>query len=223
MMAEEKQIHVLYSRIPEHLPEDIYKRLLIFLTDPLRDKHFRYRRWQDRASNLFSIVLLVEGLQKFGMDHRELENLKYTEYGRPYLPGTIDFNISHSGNYAICAIGEGLRLGIDIEQVKSVDFSDFHDLMSEEQWMAIKNATDPLKHFFRYWSIKESIIKADGRGLNIPLNDIMITEEMAYYEKRWYLKKLEIDERYCAWLSSNHENTVINVECRQLDVFNCSE
>jgi 4'-phosphopantetheinyl transferase len=212
MMAEEKQIYVLYSKIPENLPEDIYKRCLIFLTDSLRDKHFRYRRWQDRAANLFSKVLLIQGLQKYGIDHRALENLQYTEYGRPYLSGTIDFNISHSGKYIICAIGEGLRLGVDIEQIKPVDFSDFHDLMSEEQWTLIRNASEPFTQFFTFWAIKESIIKADGRGLNIPLNDIMITEEMAYYESRWYLKKLEIDEGYRAWLASNRESAVINVE-----------
>lgn len=211
-MAEEKQIHILYSKIPGDLPEDVYKRCLIFLTDSLRDKHFRYRRWQDRTANLYSIILLIQGLQKYGHDYSQLEHLRYTLNGRPYLSGTLDFNISHSGDYIICAIGNEIRLGVDIEQIKPVEFSDFHDLMSEEQWKLIKNAVDPLKAFFKYWAIKESIIKADGRGLSIPLNDIIITEKMAYYENRWHLKELEIDEDYCTCLASNQEEAFISLE-----------
>jgi 4'-phosphopantetheinyl transferase len=108
----------------------------------------------------------------------------------------------------VCALGHGIRVGVDIEQVKPVDFADFHDLMNEEQWILIKKATDPLKEFFKHWAIKESIIKADGRGLNIPLNDIMISGDIAYYENRWYLNELKIDEGYCAWLSSNQKAVV---------------
>ena len=210
-MTADKQVYLLYSKIPADLPADIYKWLLIFLTDPLREKHFRYRRWIDRAANLFSMALLVKGLQKFGIDHRALENLQYTEYGRPYLQGTIDFNISHSGDYVVCAISDGVRVGVDIEQIKEVGFSDFHDLMTDDQWNLIRKAGDPLKHFFTFWSIKESIIKADGRGLNIPLNDIMITDKVAFYQKRWFLNELIIDDAYCAWLSSN-EKVIVNVE-----------
>jgi 4'-phosphopantetheinyl transferase len=211
-MVEKKQIHILYTKISQDLPEDVYKKCLIFLPDVLRDKHFRYKRWQDRAANLYSKILLVLGLQKFGFDHRSLENLNYTRHGRPYLPGTVDFNISHSGEYIICGIGKELRLGVDIEEIKPVDFLDFKDLMSEKQWTMIKNSSDPLRAFFKYWAVKESIIKADGRGLSIPLNDIIITDEMAYYENRWYLTELELSESYCANLASDQKTPAISIE-----------
>ena len=211
-MFEKKLVHILYTRIPKELPEEVYKKNLIFLPESLRDQHFRYRRWKDRVANLYSKILLIKGLQKFGFDYSSLENLYYTQHGRPHLPGQIDFNISHSGDFILCAIADDIKLGIDIEEIKAVDFSDFENLMTTEQWKSIKSSGNPLKAFFKFWAIKESIIKADGRGLSVPLNDIIISEHMAFYENRWYLKELDINENYCANLALNHENLTLNIE-----------
>ena len=211
-MVEEKSIHILYAKISEELPEDVYKKCLRLLPESLRDKHFRYKRWQDRAANLYSKILLVHGLAQFGLDHTVLENIRYTEHGRPYLEYNADFNISHSGEYIMCAVASGTRVGIDIEEIKPVDFEDFTDLMSNDQWGKIRQSDDPLKAFFTFWAIKESIIKADGRGLSIPLNDIIITQNTAFYDTKWYLKQLTIDDRYCASLASEHEDAQLKVE-----------
>jgi len=212
IMAEEKLIHILYAKISQDIPEEVYKRSLIVLPDTLRDKHFRYKRWQDRASNLYSKILLLRGLEKCGYDDVSLVNLHYTEFARPFLPGTVDFNISHSGEYILCAVADGSRVGIDIEEIKPVDFSDFTDLMSRDQWQSIRESSNPLKAFFTFWAIKESIIKADGRGLSIPLNDIIITKNTAFYDTKWHLKELQIDEGYCTSLATDHENPRINLD-----------
>lgn len=211
-MLEQKTVHILYTKIPRDLPAEIYKKHLVYLPEALQAQYFRYRRWQDRAANLFSKILLIRGLQNFGLDYTSLENLKYTEFGRPYLPGNIDFNISHSGQYVLCAVAQELKLGIDIEEIKQVDFSEFDDLMTAEQWQVIRNSKNPLKEFFRFWAIKESIIKADGRGLSVPLKEIVIAGNTAYYESNWYLKRLELDENYCAHLAVSIEDPRIDIE-----------
>jgi 4'-phosphopantetheinyl transferase len=211
-MFEQPTVHVLYTQITNDLPEDINRMYLAYLPESLRVQYFKYRRWQDRAANLFSKILLIKGLRKFGMDHKALENLRYTEYGRPYLGGNVDFNISHSGQYIVCAVGHRIRLGIDIEEIKPVDFSEFEDLMTAAQWQIIKNAEDPLKSFFKYWSIKESIIKADGRGLSIPLQEIVIEETLAFYESTWYLRELGFNESYCTHIAMNTATPTINTE-----------
>src|ERR1044072_4992363 len=139
------------------------------MPEPLQEKNLKYLRWQDRHAHLFGKMLLGEALQKFGLDSTCLHTLQYNEYDRPYIPGDIDFNISHAGEYVLCAIGRNVRLGIDIEKIHAVDFSDFENVMTDEQWKIIKNNDNPLKTFFSYWAIKESVIKADSRGLSIPL------------------------------------------------------
>ena len=210
-MAEEKLIHILFAKISEDIPEEVYKRSVSVLPDGLRQNHLKFRRWQDRASNLYGKILLLRGLEICGYGGVSLLNLGYTEFNRPFLPGTVDFNISHSGEYILCALADGSRVGIDIEEIKPVDFSDFTDLMSQEQWQTIMGSPNPLKAFFTFWAIKESIIKADGRGLSIPLNDITIAEDIAFYETRWHLRELRIDKGYCASLATDHENPRINL------------
>lgn len=202
-MADAKRIHVLYSRIPEGFLEDHMRKHLDLLPANLRDKHFRFRRSQDRVANLLSKVLLLRGLHEFGENYRSLSQLHYTEYSRPYIPGPVDFNISHSGEFILCAIAENVRVGIDIEQIKEVDFSDFRSLMTGDQWEQIYSADDPTTAFFHFWAIKESIIKADGRGLSVPLNEIAITGNVAEYENTWYLHKLNIHDQYSAFLATS--------------------
>jgi 4'-phosphopantetheinyl transferase len=211
-MMGQPTIYILYTKITGELPAETYKKHLIFLPETLRDQHFRYRRWQDRAANLFSKILLVKGFEKFGLNYLSLENLQYTEYRKPYLSGNVDFNISHSGQYVICAVARNVKLGIDIEEIKPVDFKEFDNLMSRLQWQQINSSPNPLKEFFRFWAIKESIIKADGRGLSIPLNDIHIRDQTAYYEKKWYLRELDLDENYCACLAFEAEDPIIIIE-----------
>lgn len=211
-MFHQNTVYILFTKITRELPSDLYEKYLFYLPNSLRAQHSRYRRWQDRAANLFSKMLLIKGLEKFGYDHSSLGKLQYTAFGRPFLPDNIDFNISHSGQYALCAVAAHTKVGIDIEEIKDVDFSEFEDLMTTAQWQVIKASANPLRTFFRFWAIKESIIKADGRGLSIPLKEIIIQNDEAFFENKWYLKELKFDENYCANLAVGIENSVISIE-----------
>jgi 4'-phosphopantetheinyl transferase len=76
--------------------------------------------------------------------------------------------------------------------------------MTDEQWKVINNADDPLRSFYTFWTIKESVIKADSRGLSIPLNDIHISKSYAQLEDRlWHLHELKLHKNYCAHLASD--------------------
>lgn len=211
-MADRKKIHVLYSRIPADFSEDVLTKHLDLLPAKLREKHFRYRRWQDRAASLLSKVLLLRALNDFGEHYRALSAVQYTEFARPFIPGPVDFNISHSGEFILCAVGKDVRIGVDIEQIKDVDFSDFEGLMTAEQWQQIHTADNPTTKFFEFWAIKESIIKADGRGLSVPLNDIVLTKDTGHYENSWYLHRLNIHHQYSSFLATSSEAAELVVE-----------
>lgn len=45
-----------------------------------------------------------------------LENIKFTEYGKPILDNYIDFSISHSSGCSICALTKKGKLGVDIDR-----------------------------------------------------------------------------------------------------------
>ena len=206
-------ISISCTNVPDFLTASLFDHYLSLLPAEMQNRNRRFRQWKDRLLHLAGKLLLLQALQDFGYDNQVLCLLRYNEYGRPYLPGAdIDFNIAHSGDYVLCAVGQQARLGVDIEKISQVDFADFTNVMTPEQWARINNSPDPLHSFFNCWAIKESVIKADSRGLSIPLNDIFIGNETATCNGRtWYLKQLNIDEGYCAFLATDKSGHAVSV------------
>jgi 4'-phosphopantetheinyl transferase len=109
-----------------------------------------------------------------GMDERAL---CFTEgpSGKPALVPThadraVHFNLSHSGELALCGVAREQRLGVDVEVVRSLD--DLQALLrssfstdERRQFDALEPA---LRHeaFFAAWTRKEAVIKALGTGLS---------------------------------------------------------
>jgi len=204
-------VNILFTSFTEQFALPIWNLYLGLLPIDLQKKNSRFLRWQDRHSHLIGMLLLKKGLKEIGYE-KSLTELKYNQYGRPYLNKKIDFNISHSGNYVICAIANDLRLGIDIEKVDKIDYTDFKNMMRHSEWKDIVNSIYPSFTFFQYWTIKESVIKADGRGLSIPLKDIYIKNEKAYLDgETWFLKKLQLDKDYSCCLATNNSEIDIHI------------
>ncbi|MDL5026833.1 4'-phosphopantetheinyl transferase superfamily protein [Vibrio sp. TMPB1044] len=104
---------------------------------------------------------------------------EYGEKGKPRLiekqqiETGLNFNISHSKEYLLIAVcqreGKSLQLGVDIEHARSstnidsimkhyfsdTELTDLLELSKEEQ----------RERFFDLWALKESYIKATGKGL----------------------------------------------------------
>lgn len=93
----------------------------------------------------------------------------------------ISFSISHSGDYAICTIGDA-PLGNDIERRREgrLKVADRFFAKEELAWLydAKEDAERDLR-MFRLWTMKESFIKANGRGMSLPLKDFSVYVEEA--------------------------------------------
>lgn len=102
----------------------------------------------------------------------------YGEFGKPFVPAepTLQFNLSHSGEIALCAVTLGRKLGIDIEQLRSIkDLASLSRrcLTHQEQSMLQQQLTSeqPLA-FLQYWTCKEAYLKAIGKGLTQSLQSV---------------------------------------------------
>ncbi|MCP4698958.1 MAG: 4'-phosphopantetheinyl transferase superfamily protein [Gammaproteobacteria bacterium] len=207
-------VHILYTRFDAPLPPEKYHAYLDRLPRFLQDKIARFKRWQDRHASLFGKLLLQQGLTNTGHSMQCLERLRYEEHNRPFIDASADFNISHSHEYVICVIaGEG-RAGIDIEHIRPIALEDFQTYMTHQEWAAIKTAPQPYEKFFDYWSIKESVMKADGRGLFIPLPDIEVCppHSAMLYGVTWFTKKLDIASEYACHLAINRKNVLLDLK-----------
>ena len=99
-------------------------------------------------------------------------------HGKPYLDpasAMLQFNLSHSGDWALCAVTTAGEVGVDIERVRpraqAYRLKVARRFFSAHEYHAI-NSADPAgidSAFFSGWTRKEAYIKCHGKGLAIPL------------------------------------------------------
>ncbi len=97
-----------------------------------------------------------------------LPALQVGAHGRPGFvdPNWPDFNLTHSGDQLWLVVGDG-PLGLDIEVHRprqQLDRLMAHVLsIAEQAWVA--EQADPLAAFYQLWTLREAVLKANGRGL----------------------------------------------------------
>lgn len=96
-------------------------------------------------------------------------------YGKPFFVNLPDihFNISHSGKYCVAAFSTS-PVGIDVEKICTpfMDIADSVFNLEEQDYLhSLDERTQP-GAFFELWTLKESYIKAVGKGMQIPLDAV---------------------------------------------------
>jgi len=171
----------------------------------------RFLRWEDQQAFVLGRLLLSWGCKKIGISN--VKKISVDQHKRPYLHSGLDFNISHSGKYVLCTISDSERVGIDVEQIRPMDLGEFKDFFSAVEYKTITQASNPVAQFFLYWTLKEAAIKADGRGLTIPLSKVIIQEDTVQIEgTRWYAQRLLLDPDHPAHVVSGKPGTAFLTE-----------
>ena len=106
----------------------------------------------------------------------------YSEHRKPFLqsPGQdkLQFNLAHSDEIALYAIGLNQAIGVDIEKIQSTyDEAVAARFFSQDENIALQSQPKETQHaaFYRVWARKEAIVKAEGKGLSIPLSSFSVT------------------------------------------------
>jgi 4'-phosphopantetheinyl transferase len=146
-------------------------------------------------------------------------SFQYSDGGKPRLmternPQALEFNVSHSGNLALIAVGSKYRLGVDIEKIRD----DVDTTALAERFFSPRERTElqalpdhrRVAGFFACWTRKEAFLKATGDGLCFPLSgfsvitdpdrDPVIEEIRGNREvtKQWFLADLSVADGYRA-------------------------
>ncbi|WP_293896510.1 4'-phosphopantetheinyl transferase superfamily protein [Sporocytophaga sp.] len=176
----------------------------------MRKDIFKFKMPLDIQGHLFGKILLKKIFENYYNTENILNQLEYNKYGRPYISNsTINFSISHSEQFSAVAVSNGFPIGIDIEKMKEISFCDFKTLFTESEWNVILTSANPLKTFYVYWTKKESTAKADGRGLSIPLNEILIEDAISILnKKRWHLFEINLEPDYMIHIASEQQELI---------------
>lgn len=98
----------------------------------------------------------------------------YGEQKKPCLRDYphLHFNLSHSGTMAMAAFA-GSEVGCDIEEMRKPNYQVVKRFFAPEEIRQVEKEADPEKKrelFYRFWTLKESFIKATGEGMQRPLD-----------------------------------------------------
>ncbi|MBQ2806559.1 MAG: 4'-phosphopantetheinyl transferase superfamily protein [Clostridia bacterium] len=101
--------------------------------------------------------------------------------GKPSANVPFYFNVSHSGNYVLCAVSDK-PIGVDIEQIKPFRTGMVARYFTKDEaayiWSgatpATETVTDPeiCTRFYRTWTAKESYVKMTGTGISTDLTTV---------------------------------------------------
>jgi 4'-phosphopantetheinyl transferase len=96
-------------------------------------------------------------------------------FGKPELAGeasSLSFSLSHSQGIAVLAVAHELPVGVDVEEVRPIEpeVAATHFSASELSDLSGLQGDAWLDGFYRCWTRKEAILKAEGVGLHRALD-----------------------------------------------------
>lgn len=161
-----------------------------------RARALRYKSRSDALAFIAGRMLLQKALEEVNSSEN-LADLHYEKSGKPFL-NSLHFNISHSATKVVCAWSQEGKLGIDLEKFRPVELKNFRDWFVEEEWADMQNEENSLHLFYRYWTRKESIIKA----LGITLGDLhkmktdIEADTFSYEGQMYYVREIDFGEGF---------------------------
>lgn len=136
--------------------------------EQLRADRFRFDH--DRQSFVAARSGMRQILGRYLNQDAAAIEFAYGSHGKPFLAdGAIEFNLSHSGDWALLAVTHDRPVGVDIERIKPMPELEkltarFLMAAEHERIVSLPEA-DRLLAFFRTWTCKEAYLKATGEGL----------------------------------------------------------
>ncbi|MCS4436071.1 4'-phosphopantetheinyl transferase family protein [Aquiflexum gelatinilyticum] len=202
------EIHVIRIRISQNLDWILSKKDLLSQNET--EKSERFAREQDKYSFLASSFMKkILCSYYIGCEPKSVE-FEVNEFNKPKIRNqeNIHFNTSHSGDWLVFAFS-GHPCGIDIERINhGFDYSSILEMsFHPDEIDFIQKSNQPVNQFFKIWTIKESILKAEGTGLMDNLYELNTLQDFAKLPDNtdpWYTKSLLIEEDY--WCSLCFKN-----------------
>jgi 4'-phosphopantetheinyl transferase len=112
-----------------------------------------------------------------GYLHQPAKEISFraNRFGKPELAGngsSLHFSLSHSKSIAVLAVAQELPLGVDVEEVRPIEpeVAATHFSASELSQLSQLTGDAWLGGFYRCWTRKEAILKAEGVGLHRALD-----------------------------------------------------
>ena len=146
-------------KVPKFINKTEYNNLFLQLSKYKHENTKKYSNIRDSYRNIIGETLMIYMYLENGDVLETQFEISYDCYGKPFIPTNhqIFFNISHSGDWVICAI-DSFPVGIDIELVQNIESDNINHFFSSEEYKQLtkKSSLDKVKYFYELWTLKES-------------------------------------------------------------------
>lgn len=206
-------------RIPVAQPPTVVEAWLHALPPGEQTICLRYRQTVDRTRAIVGrwwrrrLLSQVLGCAPDELDFAETEAGK-PQVASPEVGRSLQFNVSHSGDWVLLALSRGAAVGVDVERHRALDYHELaKSCFSAEEfstWSGLARV-DRETVFYDIWTRKEAYLKAPGLGLGKSLQEfsvpptaeqgpLPIRDEARSHEEPWSLWPLYVDSSHSAAL-----------------------
>jgi 4'-phosphopantetheinyl transferase len=172
------EIYFFYTLVEAIRDPVLLNRYRSVISRAERIKTDRYVFEKDRHNCLVTRALLRFALSTCTGAAPEAFEFLENRYGKPSLKPSlvtrpVQFNLSHSSGMTACALTLAGDIGVDIESHHrkiELDLAERYFAEIECAYLRQCPAEQKQAVFFDFWTLKESYIKAVGKGLSIDLD-----------------------------------------------------
>lgn len=213
-------------QIPLEVSDSILARYWTYLSEDEKARGDRFRFAEHRRRFVVARgVLRCLLSEQLGRSPHDIQ-FCYGNYGKPALAQSsgsdecdFHFNLSHSGELALCALGGDRTVGVDIEHLKSIKRLDGMMERCLTAWEIAEvtqhSEAAQLKAFLQRWTCKEAYLKAIGLGLTQSMQSVEVKLNPSQFAAvpqacalGWQLRIVEVPENYVGALVIAGESAV---------------
>ncbi len=173
----------------------------------------------DKADRLLKGRLMVQALsfrarqalyrsaKKSGVVLPELSK----DQNRTPLPiNGVYWSISHKPAY-VAGVVANRQIGIDLEKIRPCSNALIRKVAGEKEWALVGNGSDQDDIFFRFWTAKEAVLKAEGIGLQglsrCKIISLPATNQVRidYNDKIWLIEQFRFNGHIAAVIKNNFQ------------------
>ena len=189
------------------------------VSDYRREKLCTLQRPEDRRRALGAELLLLHALGRCCPELPLPPRIECEEGGKPFLRDAgIHFNLSHSGDFAACALSEE-DVGLDLQIPISAQERLLRRVLTAQEREYLEYSKDRDAAFTELWCRKESFIKATGRGLAAGLDSFCAApgrEELLYGNRRFAIRYVRFPAFHLAVCFPAEPAQTVEIEQTQL-------
>lgn len=184
------------------LSDEDFERYRMHMSAERRDRLDKLRFDEDKKRSLGGYMLAVRTLSEIsGLAESDIV-ISEDGNGKPFCENSdLHFSISHSGNFAVCAVGDR-PIGVDIEKIRKVNMQSARRFASEKELIYIfghlpekadfeSECTDTIERFFEVWTKKEAYGKMIGTGICYDMKNADISDAVCFSEDGYIIAVCE--------------------------------